>query len=166
MMENEKKGIYIESTIPSYATARESKDVIVAAHQVETKLFWERERQKYNLYVSQYVIAECTLGDPDAARRRLEFITGISVLPNSDELNKLASVYQKLLNIPESAKTDCSHLAACVVNEIDYLLTWNCTHLGLNAYLKVREYNEKQGLWIPLLITPEYFIGVDAEEIL
>jgi hypothetical protein len=164
-MKDAKKSVYIESTVPSYATARESKDVIIAAHQAETKLFWERERQKYDLYVSQYVIAECSLGNPDAARRRIELIRGITVLPNSGELDKLASIYQKLLNIPESAKTDCSHLAACVVNEIDYLLTWNCTHLGLNAYLTVREYNEKQGLWIPLLITPEYFISIDEEEI-
>jgi hypothetical protein len=165
-MENGKKSVYIESTIPSYATARESKDVIVAAHQAETKLFWERERQKYDLYVSQYVIAECSLGDPDAARRRIDFIRGITVLPNSGELDKLAFIYQKLLNIPESAKTDCSHLAVCIVNEIDYLLTWNCTHLGLNAYLTVREYNEKQGLWMPLLVTPEYFISIDMEEAL
>jgi hypothetical protein len=164
-MEDGKKSVYIESTIPSYATARESKDVILAAHQAETKLFWGKERQKYDLYVSQYVIAECSLGDPDAARRRIELIRGITVLPNSDELDKLAVIYQKLLNIPESAKTDCSHLAACVVNEVDYLLTWNCTHLGLNAYLAVRGYNEKQGLWIPLLVTPEYFITIDAEEI-
>jgi hypothetical protein len=160
-----KKSVYIESTIPSYATARESKDVIIAAHQAETKLFWEKERQKYDLFVSQYVIAECSLGDPDAARRRIDFINGIIVLPNSGELDKLASIYQKLLNIPESAKTDCFHLAVCVVNEIDYLLTWNCTHLGLNAYLTVREYNEKRGLWIPLLVTPEYFISIDVEEI-
>jgi hypothetical protein len=163
-MKDAKKSVYIESTVPSYATARESKDIIIAAHQAETKLFWERERQKYDLYVSQYVIAECSLGNPDAARRRIELIRGITILPNSGELDKLASIYQKLLNIPESAKTDCSHLAACVVNEIDYLLTWNCTHLGLNAYLTVREYNEKQGLWIPLLITPEYFISIDEEE--
>jgi hypothetical protein len=164
-MEDGKKSVYIESTIPSYATARESKDVIVAAHQAETKLFWEKERQKYNLYVSQYVIAECSLGDSDAARRRIDFIRGITVLPNSGELDKLASIYQKLLNIPENAKTDCFHLAVCVVNQIDYLLTWNCTHLGLNAYLTVREYNEKQALWIPLLVTPEFFISIDMGEI-
>jgi hypothetical protein len=139
-MENEKKSVYIESTIPSYATAsataRESKNVIVAAHQAETKLFWEKKRYKYDLYMSQYVIEECMLG---AAQRRRELLRGITVLPNSDEGTILASVYQKLLNIPERAKTDCSHLAICVTNEIDYLLTWNCTHLGLNAYLKIRD---------------------------
>jgi predicted TPR repeat methyltransferase len=83
----------------------------------------EKERQKYDLYVSQYVIAECSLGDPDAARRRVELIRGITVLPNLGDLDKFVSIYQKLLNIPERAKIDCSYLAACVVNEVDYLFT-------------------------------------------
>jgi hypothetical protein len=38
-MASGKKSVYIESTIPSYATARESKDVIKAARQSMTKLF-------------------------------------------------------------------------------------------------------------------------------
>jgi hypothetical protein len=43
-MESEKKSLYLESTMPSYATARKSKDVIKAARQAMTKLFWEQER--------------------------------------------------------------------------------------------------------------------------
>ena len=75
-MENGKKSIYIESTIPSYATARESKDVIKAARQSITKLFWEQERYNYELVVSQYVIDECSLGDLGAAQKRLDFLSG------------------------------------------------------------------------------------------
>ena len=45
-MIEEKKGLYLESTIPSYITARETKDVIKAARQSMTKLFWEQERHE------------------------------------------------------------------------------------------------------------------------
>jgi hypothetical protein len=38
-----RKSLYIESTIPSYATARPSTDLIVAARQAITRLFWEEE---------------------------------------------------------------------------------------------------------------------------
>jgi hypothetical protein len=62
---------------PSYATARESKDVIKAARQSITKLFWEQERYNYELVVSQYVIDECRLGDLGAAQKRLDFLSGI-----------------------------------------------------------------------------------------
>jgi hypothetical protein len=163
-MEIIKKSLYLESTIPSYATARESKDVIKAARQAMTKLFWEHERQNYEVVVSQYVIAECGLGDPEAAQKRLDFLSGLPVLEKSEKVDELAVVYQSLLSIPDKARTDCFHLAICVVARIHFLLTWNCTHLGINAYLKVHEYNEKHGLWTPLLVTPEDLMDFEAVE--
>jgi hypothetical protein len=164
-MENAKKSLYLESTIPSYATARGSKDVIKAARQSMTKLFWEQERHNYELVVSQYVIDECSLGDREAAQKRLELISGIPVLETSERVEELAAIYQKYLNIPDRAKTDCFHLAICVIAKVHFLLSWNCSHLGINAYLKVREYNEKDGYWTPLLVTPENLINLeDGEE--
>ena len=163
-MENEKKSLYLESTIPSYITAKESKDVIKAARQSMTKLFWEQERVKYRLIVSQYVIDECKLGNPEAAQKRLELIANIPVLEESEEVNKLAVVYQNLLGIPDKAKTDSFHLAICVIARVNFLLSWNCAHLGINAYIKIRDYNEKHGLWTPLLVTPEYFLNQDEVE--
>jgi hypothetical protein len=73
-MEPVKKKVYIETTIPSYATARPSMDIISANRQGLTKLFWEYEREKYKLYISQFVLGECRQGDLEAAKRRLEFI--------------------------------------------------------------------------------------------
>jgi hypothetical protein len=164
VMENEKKSLYLESTIPSYITAKESKDVIKAARQSITRLFWEQERAKYRLIVSQYVIDECKLGNPEAAQKRLALIANIPVLESSEEVNRLAAVYQNLLDIPDKAKTDSFHLAICVIARVHFLLSWNCAHLGFNAYLKIRDYNEKHGLWTPLLVTPEYFLNQDEGE--
>jgi hypothetical protein len=60
---------------------------------------------------------------------------------------------------------DSLHLAVCAIEEINYLLTWNCTHLGFTSYEKLRSYNEGHGLWTPLLVTPDYLLGlVDEEE--
>jgi hypothetical protein len=164
VMENEKKSLYLESTIPSYITARESEDVIKTARQSMTRLFWEQERDKYRLVVSQYVIDECKLGNPEAAQKRLALISNIPVLEESYEVNSLAAIYQNLLGIPDKAKTDSFHLAICVIAKVHFLLSWNCTHLGFNAYLKIRDYNEKHGLWTPLLVTPEYFLKLDDGE--
>ena len=160
----QKKSIYIETTIPSYAVGRVSSDLIIAAHQAATRLFWEEERHKYDLYISPFVLDECSMGDPAAAQRRLDFIAGITLLPKTGQTADLADAYQLLLNVPQRAKTDCSHLAVCVLNEIDFLLSWNCNHLGLDAYLKVRTYNEKYAMWTPLLVTPEYFLNTERED--
>jgi hypothetical protein len=158
------KSVYIETTIPSLATARPSRDTIIAGRQASTLMFWENERDKYDLYVSQYVIDECALGDASAAERRLEFLQDIPVIPKSDQIASLADTYQRLLGIPDRAKIDCFHLAACVVAEMDYLLSWNCTHLGIHTFVKTREYNEKNGLFTPLLLTPEALMETDELE--
>jgi hypothetical protein len=100
----------------------------------------------------------CKRGDTDAAKRRLDCITGITLLQKAPKIESLALVYQKLLGIPDKAKEDCFHLATCVVERIDYLLTWNCRHLGAAAQRTIQSYNDKHGLWTPLLITPEYLL--------
>jgi hypothetical protein len=63
-------------------------------------------------------------------------LDGITELFETAEVIRLADVYFDLLKIPPKAKMDCSHLAVCVVNRIDYLLTWNFAHLGTASYMK------------------------------
>jgi hypothetical protein len=92
-MEREKKSVYIESTIPSYATSRSSRDILKAYRQDLTKIFWEDYRQEYALFISQYVIDECRRGDPVAARRGLDFIRGIVSFPETEKINRPADTY-------------------------------------------------------------------------
>jgi hypothetical protein len=108
---------------------------------------------------------ECSWGDSETARKRLAFVAGIPVYPKNAEIEALAAVYQKFLGIPDRAKTDCNHLAVCVLERIDYLLTWNCTHLGAIAQEKIHNYNEKNKLWTPVLLTPEAFHDIHEEEV-
>jgi hypothetical protein len=163
-MDNRKKSLYVETTISSYATAKMSRDIVIAARQTTTILFWETERQKYDLFTSESVIEECKQGDPDAAARRLKFMEGIAYLDKTKEASELAIKYQELLQIPDRAKADCDHLAYCVIAKMDYLLSWNCTHLGGVSLGKLLVFNNKNNLWTPRLVTPEYMI--DALEVL
>jgi hypothetical protein len=105
--------------------------------------------------ISQDVLDECSNGDPAAVIRRLDLLQGIRILPKTTEIIALAAVYHKLLKIPDRAKADCIHLAVCVKWHIDYVLTWNFAHMGINTYIKLREYNDQRGLWTPVLINPE-----------
>lgn len=159
-----KKSVYIETTIPSFAVSRLSRDTIVAGQQVATNLFWETERQNYDFYVSQYVIDECSQGDPKLAERRLAFLKDIPVIPKSEQVSELAGQYKRLLNIPDRSIIDSFHLAVCVVAQIDYLLSWNCAHLGIHTYARVQKYNDACGLFTPLLLTPEALTGIHQSE--
>ena len=149
------KSLYIETTIPSLATGRPSRDMIIAGRQAATILFWESERQNYNLYTSQYVVDECLQGDTEASRRRIDFLEGIMIIPKSEQISELANEYQKLLSIPDKSKIDCFHLAVCVISEMDYLLSWNCAHLGIKTFIEIQRYNETKSLFVPVLLTPE-----------
>jgi hypothetical protein len=153
-----KKSVYIETTIPSLVTARPSRDIGELFRQQIAREFWEYERHKYDLYTSSYVWEECEKGDKDAAKRRLELIKDIPQIPKTKETDDLAEEYFAYLQIPQKAKTDSSHLAICVINRIDFLLSWNLTHLGDIAFNKVVEYNTRRNLRTPGLLDPDTFM--------
>jgi len=49
---NEKPTVYIETSIVSYLTARPSRDLLVAAHQQLTVVWWDKQRIRYrDLYL-------------------------------------------------------------------------------------------------------------------
>ena len=54
------------------------------------------------------------------------------------------------------------HLSCCVLAEIDYLLSWNCAHLGVSAYSKIKDYNQTVDLHTPMLLTPEVLIEIEG----
>ena len=63
-----KPRIYIETSIVSYLVSRPSYDLRVAANQVITLEWWDSRRAAFDLFVSEFVIAEASLGDPVASR--------------------------------------------------------------------------------------------------
>ena len=75
-----KARLYLETKIPSYLTARPSRDLIVAGHQEITREWWEKRAAAFRLYISQLVIDEASAGDPAAARQRLKAIKHLPLL--------------------------------------------------------------------------------------
>lgn len=57
------KRVYIETTIPSYLTARPSRDLLQAARQQITHTWWNSVRQNYDLCISEIVLDEAASGD-------------------------------------------------------------------------------------------------------
>lgn len=87
-------------------------------------------------------------GDPDAARNRLAVITGIPELDITNEVSQLAQILIEKVPLPEKAQLDVLHIAVATIHGIDYLLTWNCTHIN-NAELRprIRSVIPITGLW-------------------
>jgi predicted nucleic acid-binding protein len=151
-----KASIYLETTIPSYLAAFPSRDIVVAAHQQITHDWWAHERHRFELFISEAVLAECQLGDPEAAQRRLSYLSGLPVLSMDDSVHELAKVYLEALSIPARSGLDALHLACAVSHETDYLLTWNCKHLAHGEIRRaLQRINLQKGLFIPAIVTPE-----------
>ena len=154
--------VYLETTILSYLTSLPSRDVIVVAHQAITHDWWDIRRTAFDLFTSQIVVDECEAGHPEAARRRLEALSGIQLLDPTDDALTLA---QELLSagcIPTKASADAAHIALATVHGMDYLLTWNCAHIA-NAEMRPRiaRLASSRGYTLPGLCTPEELMGGD-----
>jgi len=153
-----KQSVYLETTIPSYLAARTSSNIIIAGKQAATHEFFEKEQYKYNLYVSRFVLQECANGDVNVAKRRMEWLNGIAVLPDTPDIERLADTYMGILSIPLRSRIDTQHLAMCCIHEIDILLSWNCTHLGVASMQKIQGYNDAHGLHTPQMTTPHSLV--------
>lgn len=151
-----KESVYLETTVVSYYTSKPSRDIIVLAHQEVTRQWWPMATKRYSIFISAVVIEEARLGDEEAARRRLEELKDFPLLELNDEVEKMARVYMEKLKIPEKSFRDAAHLAVASVHNIDYLVTWNCTHLANGEVIKnLMKINKSRGIHIPIICTPE-----------
>lgn len=150
-----KPSVYIETTIPSYLTAWRSPSLLMAAQQEATRNWWDTVRAEYDLFISGFVVAECSSGDTDAAQRRLGAIRGIPELEASESVEILAEKLLQVTALPSKAKLDALHIAVATVHGIDYLLTWNCKHIA-NAVTrpKIEWACRSAGFEPPIICTP------------
>ena len=148
--------VYLETTIPSYLTARVSRDLVSAAHQQLTLEWWQVRREQFQLFVSELVLQEVALGDTESAKRRLDLLAGIPSLAITPAAATLAAELVKSRLLPEKASADALHIAIAAVHRVDYLLTWNIRHLA-NAAMRrrIEEGCRAAGFAAPVLCTPE-----------
>ncbi len=154
--------VYLETTIASYLTAWRSPELAVAAKQQATRQWWDERRQQFDLYISDLVLIEASGGDPDAAKRRLEVLDGIAVLKPSPTADELAEALVDRLGLPARAVADAAHIAISVVHGMDYLLTWNCTHIANATYQPIIDrVCDDFGYVMPVICTPDQLMGGD-----
>jgi hypothetical protein len=151
-----KPRVYLETTIPSYLTAWPSRDLVRAAHQQITREWWDQRRIQFDLFISQVVLDECRSGDPTAAAARLAALQDFALLEQTDDATRLAQLLIQQVPLPDRAAVDALHIAIAAVQGMDYLLTWNCTHIA-NATLResIEAVCRASGYEPPGICTPE-----------
>ncbi|NLX57218.1 MAG: type II toxin-antitoxin system VapC family toxin [Planctomycetaceae bacterium] len=153
--------VYIETTIIGYLTARSSDAVIFQARQQLTRQWWNEERGKYELVTSQLVVDEASTGDLTAGAERLVYLAGMPLL--DIEHPAVPVLADRLIAehlLPWKAAADARHVAVSAVFGVDYLLTWNCTHIANAATLPgIYRVLRDAGYEPPLIATPQEFSG-------
>lgn len=165
-MKSSKQSVYIETTIVSYYVSRPSRDLTIAARQALTREWWDTKRQNYRVVASPAVFREASMGDADAAQRRMAALTmpDIEVLAPTSRIEELAVAIRSELEIPEAKHVDAVHIAYAVAYEVDVLLTWNCAHFANAETLKrFAEFCRRGNLWLPVICTPYEMSGDEGE---
>ena len=156
----EKKKVYVETSVISNLTARPSRNVIDAGHQVSTCEWWNSCQGELELYSSAVVEREASKGDAGAAASRMTALSKTKTLPVTNEAIDLA---ERLLNetaVPRTSFDDALHIAVAAINKMDFLVTWNCKHIANAATMsKIYKVCADAGYSCPLICTPEQMKG-------
>lgn len=148
--------VYLETSVISYLAARPSRDVVKLAKQELTLEWWRQHRKYFELYVSAFVLDEIGVGDPEAAKQRLDLVADLPVLAVNAEI---ITFYEYLLSakiVPAKAAPDAFHIAMAAYHGMAYLLTWNFKHIN-NAAMrgKIAAAVNAAGYTEAVTVTPE-----------
>ena len=154
------KKLYLETTVPSYLLAKPSRDILVLGRQEITRKWWKRDCGAFSVFISGLVLSESSSGDKKAAAQRRDFLNGFPLLELNTDVERLSQLYLDDGIVPPGSAGDATHLAYASIHEMDFLCTWNFRHLA-NAFalLRLRKFNEKYGIFIPHVCTPEELLG-------
>src|SRR5688572_12084798 len=108
--------VYIETTIVGHIAGRLHPDPLVALRQQVTREWWREEVPRYNVFISQLVLEECSEGDPSAAAERLEVVKDLDLLEVSAEVDGLADGLIAGKAVPASEPRDAFHIAIAAVH--------------------------------------------------
>ncbi len=115
---------------------------------------------EFEIYLSEFVVAEASQGNAEAAERRMSVLVDISKLKVTETVRELSKILVSEGPIPAGAEIDAYHIAVAAVNGMDYLLTWNCKHIA-NAVIrpKVEAVCRDHGFEPPTICTPQELMG-------
>lgn len=151
-----KPSLYLETSVVSYLTARPSRDLITAARQQLTYLWWHTYRTDYDIFISPLVLEEAELGDTEAAAARLNLLSTLEVTRPSLEADALAEALLQQVPLPRKAAADAVHIAIATTSGADFLLTWNFKHIANPLHREqIGKICRNKGYEPPTLCTPE-----------
>ncbi|HEY3324829.1 MAG TPA: PIN domain-containing protein [Planctomycetota bacterium] len=149
-----KPSVYLDTNIVS-ALVYDGRDSAAIARTLATWEWWEHERQFFNVYTSSFAEGELEQGKFRGQTAALKIVHRITYLPGTATVRDIAKHFLEHGIVPLSQPGDANHLAFACAHGIDYLLSWNHSHLANDVTQRKLEIaNEQLGLRTPLLRSP------------
>lgn len=153
---------YIETTIPSYYSARNARSILQASRQFVTREWWDSGCSGFELVTSTETLNEAGEGDTEMAKARLELLGGIRILPVTEAVAELARILVTSGLVPAIASPDAVHIALASVHQIDFLETWNFKHIANpQTRERMRKTINDSGYSMPVMCSPEELLNDD-----
>lgn len=154
-----KTKIYLDTSVISFYFAEDAPEKMAI-----TKEFFDKELLKgeYEIFLSALTLQElgnCT--DLKLQDQLVEFAYGLpaQILESTKEIDEVSQQFVSEGVIPEKYIDDAIHLAMTLLNNVDYIVSWNFKHLVKPKTKKaVRAFSIKEGYKEIEIITPEELI--------
>jgi predicted nucleic acid-binding protein len=119
--------LYLDTSTISHLFADDTPDKM----EDTNKLWCDFVDGKFDLFISEVVVREIEYCSEPKRGQMLERMRQIDfqVLPETKEIEELASEYIKGGVLKEKSLDDCFHIAYAVVNNCDAIVSWNFKHL-------------------------------------
>lgn len=89
-----------------------------------------KEMEYFETFISEITVAEIErTPDVELRNKMREAISRFPILSLTDDVEWLAEEYVRYGVVPEGYPEDAYHIAIAVINELDYLLSWNFKHI-------------------------------------
>lgn len=89
-----------------------------------------REIANFESFISEITVAEIERTPDIGLRNKMkDAVREFSVFPLTDDVEWIAREYIRHGAVPEGYSEDAYHIAIAIINEADYLLSWNFKHI-------------------------------------
>lgn len=154
--------LYIDTSVWNFFYADDAPE----KREITKKLFEEIKSGKYEIYISELVIAEINRADIEKQNKLKNLIEEYQAfeLKNTADMEELSEKYIAAEMVPVKYKADVIHIAFAAANDLDVVVSWNLRHIvKLKTRLEVNGINKIEGYKEIEICTPEEVIENDEE---
>jgi predicted nucleic acid-binding protein len=136
--------LYLETSVWNFLFADDAPD-----KKKDTVLFFDEViKEDYEIFISELVVAEIMRAPEPKRSALLKEIEKYEPeeLEISSEVDILANKYAEAGFVPSKAFDDLLHVAVATVNNIDFLVSWNLSHIvRARSIIEINRVNVAEG---------------------